>query len=69
MICVFDASNTIQAHLVANLLEQAEIKAYIHGEHLQGGVGELQAVGLVRVLVDNANEQLARELIDHWELS
>jgi len=53
--------------MVANLLEHADIPAQVEGGYLQGGVGELQALGIVRVMVDEADEERARTIIEHWE--
>jgi len=64
---VFDASSTIEAHLVMHQLQQAGIGARIEGEYLQGGVGELAASGNVRVLVDAKDEAEARLVIEDWE--
>ena len=67
MICVFEASSAVEAHMIINLLEQSEIEAHIHGEHLQGGVGELQAVGIVRVMVNEADQIKAHQIIELLE--
>mgnify|MGYP001059556820 CR=1 FL=1 len=67
MILVYEANNSVEAHMILNLLEQAGIKGRIDGEYLQGGVGELQAFGIVRVLVEEADETEARRIIKEWE--
>ena len=64
---VFDASNSIEAHLVMHQLQQAGINARIEGEYLQGGIGELAAAGNVRVLVEPKDEEEARQVIADWE--
>ena len=45
MTRVFHAANSIEAHMVLHLLEQAGITGDLEGEYLQGGVGELPAGG------------------------
>lgn len=45
MKIVYDAHHSLDAHVVKNLLENEGIAAFIQGEHLQGGVGELAAIG------------------------
>ena len=48
---VYQAENTIDAHLVRGALEQYGIPAWVFGDYLTGGVGELPAFGLVEVHV------------------
>lgn len=67
MRSVFKASTGLDAHMVLNLLEQHGISGRVEGEYLQGGVGELQALGFVRVLVAEEDYAKAREIIDAWE--
>lgn len=51
MRVVYEAANLIDAHLVRHALEGAGIPAFVRGEALLGGVGELPACGLVAVCV------------------
>lgn len=51
---VFDAANLIDAHLVRHALEDAGIPAFIAGEALTGGMGDLPLHGLLRVCVPEA---------------
>lgn len=67
MISVFEASSGLEAHMILNLLEQAGIRGRIEGEYLQGGVGELQAMNYVRVLVAEADIDESRNIIRDWE--
>ena len=67
MKCIFEASSGLEAHMISNLLQQDGIVARIDGEYLQGGVGELQAMGFVRVLVDDADYKNAQEIIKSWD--
>lgn len=67
MICIYEASSAVEAHMITNLLEQSNIEAHIHGEHLQGGVGELQAVGIVRVMVVDEDVLKAKEIVIEWD--
>ena len=67
MRSVFEASTGLDAHMILNLLQTYGIPGRIEGEYLQGGVGELQAIGLVRVLVSEQDYARAREIIDEWE--
>lgn len=67
MTPVYEAKNSAEAHLIFNLLEQAGITGRIDGGFLQGGIGEIQTAGLVRVMVNEADYEQGRELIKHWE--
>jgi hypothetical protein len=67
MKCVYEAANGVEAHMVANMLEQHEIATRIDGEYLTSGIGELPAAGLVRVMTDECNFERAREIIRDWE--
>ncbi len=67
MKIVYDASNSIEAHLLLGLLSQAGIVGTISGEYLQGAMGELPAFGLVKVHVDDANYDEAKEIIAAWQ--
>ncbi|MBA4026986.1 MAG: DUF2007 domain-containing protein [Cyanobacteria bacterium DS3.002] len=67
MIVIYNAANSIEAHLIKNLLEQQEIPAYVFGDFLQGGVGEIPAIGLVTVNVADSDYVKAKEIIDAWD--
>jgi hypothetical protein len=67
MRSVFEASSGLDAHMILNLLEQRGISGRIEGEYLQGGVGELQAMGFVRVLVAEEDYAEAKQIIGEWE--
>ena len=66
---VYHASNSIEAYLIKNLLEQQEIPAYVFGDYLQGGVGEIPAIGLVTVNVSDSDYARAKEIVDEWDAS
>jgi len=53
--------------MILNLLEQHRISGRIEGEYLQGGIGELQAMGLVQVLVNEEDYDQARQIISEWD--
>lgn len=67
MIIVYDAANSLDANMIKGLLEQYEIRAFIQGEYLQGGMGELPAADLVKVSVDDKNFTEAKHIIAEWE--
>lgn len=53
--------------MILNLLEREGIQGRIDGEYLPGGVGELQPIDLVRVMVEDADYEAARQVIKDWE--
>ena len=67
MKMVYESSTALEAHMVKNLLEAEGIESRIDGEYLQGGVGALQAIGIVRLMVQDSDYLKAREIIDQWE--
>ena len=69
MMVAYHASNSIEAYLIKNLLEQQEIAAYVFGDYLQGGVGEIPAIGLVTVNVSDSDYTRAKEIVDEWDAS
>jgi len=64
---VYEAATALDAHMILNLLEQEGITGRVDGEYLPGGVGELQAINLVRVMVSEADHSRARQIIRDWE--
>lgn len=66
MRVVYQAENVIDAHLVKNLLENAGIPAWVRGEFLTGGIGELPAQGLVAVMVPDSAQVQATAEIAAW---
>jgi len=67
MRTLYQAASAIEAHMLLDLLKQQGLSAEIHGEHLQGAIGELPAAGLVRLVIDEADYAAARALIERWE--
>jgi hypothetical protein len=51
MRIVYRAENLVDAHLVKDVLDQAGIPAFISGEYLIGGVGQLPARDFISVSV------------------
>lgn len=54
MRTVYHAESIIDAHLVKGALEQAGIPAYVAGEYLTGGIGQLPARDLLAVMVPDS---------------
>ncbi|MGR6872139.1 putative signal transducing protein [Pseudomonas sp. HK3] len=64
---LYEAQNSIEAHMILNLLEQSGLTGRVDGEHLQGGVGEIQMSGIVRVMVEDADYEEALSIIEQWD--
>ena len=54
MQVAYRAHNLIDAHLAKHVLEDAGIPAFVFGENLLGGAGELPLFGVLRVCVPDA---------------
>ena len=67
MRLVYEATNAIEGHMLVHLLEQASIYARLDGEMLTGAVGELQAIAVVRVMVNADDYTDAKRIIDDWD--
>lgn len=67
MKTILDAKDTLEANLVKGLLQQQGIAAYIRGEYLQGGIGELPPMGMVQVQVAQEDVERAEKIILAWE--
>ncbi len=66
MKTVLHAHHSVEANLVKGLLESEGIDSLVLGEYLQGAVGELPALGLIRVVVDENDYEKACRIIDDW---
>lgn len=64
MRVVYEAAHAIDAHLVRHALEAAGIPAFIRGEALLGGLGELGVFGLVAVCVPDPCWPEARSVVE-----
>lgn len=68
MRVVYEAANVIDAHLVRQALEHAGLPAWVRGEALTGGMGELGVFGLVAVMVPDDCVAAAREVVETLQL-
>ncbi len=68
MRTVYDAANLMDAHLVRHALEHAGIPAFVRGEALVGGIGDLPAYGLVSVAVPESAWEKARGVVEQLGL-
>ncbi|MCB1624904.1 MAG: DUF2007 domain-containing protein [Pseudomonadales bacterium] len=67
MQTVFESSLAVDAHMICDLLQRADIPSQVLGEYLQTGAGELPLGNLVRVAVADERATEARDVIAEWE--
>lgn len=67
MRTVYHAQSIVDAHLVKDYLEQADIPAFIAGEYLTGGVGQLPARDFLAVRVPDSCVDAAVPLVKEME--
>jgi putative signal transducing protein len=67
MKAIFHSHSSLEASMIVDLLAQRGLHGHIFGEALQGGMGELPATGLVRVMVNNDDAASAEEVIQQWQ--
>ena len=67
MKVIYRAENAIDANLLKGLLEQAGFMAFVNGEFLQGGIGELPAGGLITVSVADADLEAAMRVVAEFQ--
>ncbi|GGY34895.1 hypothetical protein GCM10011297_04960 [Bacterioplanes sanyensis] len=68
MTVIYQAQNAIEAHMLVGLLHQHGcVSARVEGDGLQGAVGELPTMDLVRIQVNDNEVDHARDIIQAWE--
>jgi Putative prokaryotic signal transducing protein len=67
VISVFRGNDYVQAQLLAGLLRQRGIDVFLQGALLQGGLGELPAMGHLSLMVDAADRVAAERIIAAYE--
>jgi hypothetical protein len=61
---VYRAENIIDANLVKAALADAGITAFVSGEYLTGGIGQLPALDLVTVMVAESDVERAAPIAE-----
>lgn len=67
MITVYEAHSSFDAKLIQDQLSFEGIDSHIMGDLLQGGMGELQAHGLVKLMVDEEDMEKSLTVIENWK--
>lgn len=68
MQVVYRANNLFDAHLVKHALEDVGLPAFVFGESLVGGMGELPLFGVLRVCVPDGAQEQAQDVIAGLDL-
>lgn len=67
MISVYRGSDYFEAQLLKGLMEQQGLQVFLQGAALQGGMGDLPALGYLSITVNDADQQRAEEIIAAYE--
>ncbi len=60
---IYEPQDLIEAELLLAVLASEGVEAHLAGRHLVGAVGELPALGLLALLVEDEDAECARRLI------
>ena len=60
---IYEPRDLLEAEMLSGMLIAEGIEAFLAGSHLIGAMGELPALGLLGLLVDDAQAERARQLI------
>ncbi len=63
MQIIYRAASIIDANLVKAALDSVGVMAFVSGEYLTGGIGELPCSGLVNVMVANIDIERALPVV------
>jgi hypothetical protein len=67
MISVYRGSDYFEAQLLKGLMEQQGLQVFLQRAALQGGMGDLPALGHLSITVNDADKQRAEEIIAAYE--
>ncbi len=67
MITVYQAHSSFDAKLIQDQLFFEGINSHMMGDLLQGGVGELQANGVVKLMVEEEDFDESLIVIEKWK--
>lgn len=67
MIEVYRGSNYFEGQLIKGLMEQDGLQVFLNGSALQGGLGEVPAMGHLSITVNDVDREKAEEIIKAYE--
>ncbi|WPP00689.1 DUF2007 domain-containing protein [Pseudomonas sp. HR96] len=63
---VYEPGSLMEAQMLVDMLASEGVQAYLSGGDLVGGMGDLPAMGLLSLNVDNDQAEHARQLIAEY---
>ena len=67
MQLVYEASDILEAHIVAGMLRARHLEVYVDGHYLHGAIGEMAPTGFARVYVSDEDFALAWQLVSAYK--
>lgn len=67
MIKIYTAKDITEAHILRGMLESRGIQAFVGGQYLQGGIGELAPMDFATLSVADEDAMLAKAIIREYE--
>lgn len=67
MITVYRGSDYFEGQLLKGLMEQEGLQVFLNGTALQGGLGEVPALGHLSITVNEDDRERAEEIIKAYE--
>tara|TARA_B110000967_G_C18898925_1_gene573068 strand:- start:4955 stop:5188 length:234 start_codon:yes stop_codon:yes gene_type:complete len=67
MIEIYRGSDYFEGQLLKGLMEQDGLQVFLHGAALQGGLGEVPALGHLSITVNDADRERAEEIVAAYE--
>ncbi len=64
---IHEPADLMEAQMLMSMLRSEGIEVFLQGADLVGGMGELPALGLLGLMVSDAQAQEARELISSYQ--
>ena len=69
MKLIYKARDITEAHILSGLLKSHGIEAHVGGHYLQGGVGDLAAMGFATISVADKDTESAVSIIADYDKS
>ena len=67
MIEIYRGSDYFEGQLLKGLMGQDGLQVFLHGAALQGGLGEVPALGHLSITVNDADRERAEEIVAAYE--
>jgi len=67
MIKIYNARDIVEAQIIRGMLIASGIEAYVGGQYLQGGMGDLAVMDFATVNVEDEDADAARALVMKYE--